>query len=259
MSGFGNNGGGSGGGKFNGNRPVTRSGLPAINVGNVKDLAQWVEKYFFPAVPPGASLTGGNTRQFGSSPNLTLNYTATKNTFPITAITVNGQSIVPTGNTQSGSQAAVATQDVNTTFAMQVVAGSDTTNATTGVVWSHKRFWGKIAKGVSPVLAGSANPAFTVSDAEILALTGAGVGAGNEFSTSRVKTYNGINGAGDYLIFAFPTAWGTPSFTVNGLPNTAFTKVRDNAFINSDGFSHPFQVWISNTGQNSAIALFSIS
>jgi hypothetical protein len=259
MSGFGSNGTGGRSGKFNGNRPVTRNGLPAINVGEVKDLAEWVEKYFFPAVPPFASLTGGNTRQFGASPNVILSWSATKNTFPIEQITVNSAAITPTGNTQSGTLGALATQNVNTTFSMQVKAGSDTVYASTGVIWSHKRYWGKIQKAVSPVLNGAANPAFTISDAQILALTGAGVGTGSEFASSRAKTYNGINGGGDYLIFVFPTAWGMPQFTVNGLPNTAFTKVRDNAFINSDGYSTSFQVWVSNTGQNSAIALFSIS
>jgi hypothetical protein len=260
MSGFGSNGSGSGGGKFKGNRVVTRNGLPAINVGNVKDLAEWVEKYFFPAVPPGASLIGGNTRQFGASPNVTLNWIATKNTFDIEQITVNGDVIIPTGNTQSGTLGAFATSNVNTTFQMSVKAGSDTVATSTTVVWSHKRFWGKIQKGVSPILNdGSVNPAFTISDAQILALTGAGIGTGNEFASSRAKVYNGINGGGEYLIFAFPTTWGTPSFTVNGLPNTAFTKVRDTAFINSDGYSASFQVWVSNTEQNSPIALFSIS
>ncbi len=250
MSGFGSNNSSGGNGKFNGNRLVTRQGLPAINIGQVKDVAEWVDKYFFPVMPPGAAIIGGNMRQFGASPAVTLIWAATKNTNAIEQIVVAGESIPATGNTQSGSKAVSATQNVNTTFSMSVKAGADTATASTAVTWSHKRYWGKMPpqNGALPI----------PTDAQITAFSGAGVGAGSEFASSRVKTYNGINGAGEHLLFAFPTSWGIPSFVVNGLPNTAFTKVRDDLFVNSNGYAENFQVWVSNTVQNSPIAKFEI-
>ena len=203
----------------------------------------------YPYISPAANLSGGNIREFGSSNSLTLNWTATKHTSPITSITVNNIVITPTGNTQSGSQSATATQNVNTNFSMSVSDGTNVANASTSVSWESKRYWGKIASNSSP------------SDADILALTGASVGSGNELATNYVKSYNGINGAGEYLIFAWPTSFGAnPTFTVNGLPNTAFTKIRSNSnFVNANGYSTSYDVWISNTQQNSIINSFSIS
>jgi hypothetical protein len=230
---------------------VTVGGISAgTNLGTSPTLVQTtLLSMFYPYIGPGASLSGGNIREYGSSNSLTLNWTATKNTNSITSITVDSTSIVPTGNTQSGSQSALATQNINTTFSMSVSDSVSTASSSTTVTWRSKRYWGSIVSSGAP------------SDAQILTLTGAGVGSGNELATNYVKTYNGINGAGDYLMFAWPTSFGTsPTFTVNGLPSTAFTKVRSNSsFINASGYTTNYDVWISNTQQYSPITLFSIS
>ena len=80
----------------------------------------------------------------------------------------------------------------------------------------------------------------------------------SNLSTTKNKTYNGINGSGKHLVFAWPSnAAGslTPTFTVNGLPNTAFTRVRTaSAFVNQFNFSGTnYEVWVSNTLQNSPL------
>ena len=45
------------------------------------------------------------------------------------------------------------------------------------------------------------------------------------------------------------TAFGTPTFKINGLSNSAFTKVKSNfVFTNESNFSGVnYDVWISNT------------
>ncbi len=215
---------------FNGARPITRAvtGLNGVTPGGTS-LKDFIEKTFYPAVAPTISMSGGNIRELGSSNAVTINWSVTKGTNPITSITIAGNVITPTGNNQSGSIVVNITQNIDT-----VLSGS--------VTWQNKRYWGKVATNGAP------------SDATILALTGAGVGAGSELSTTRAKTYTGINGAGQYLIFAFPTSFGTPSFTVNGLPNTAFTKIRANsAFTNASGYTTNYDVWLSNTPQNSPL------
>jgi len=203
----------------------------------------------YPYTAPGANLTGGTVKEFGQNPSITLSWQAIRHTYAITSIIVDGNSITPTGNTQSGTQGASSVQDIDTTFLMQVSDGTTTTNDTTQVTWEHRRYWGTHSTFSNP------------SDSDILALTGAGVGTGNELSTNYVKNYNGINGAGNYLVFCWPTSFGTtPTFTVNGLPNTAFTRIRAAGnFTNQYGFVEPYDVWISNTQQNSPITLFSIS
>ena len=63
-----------------------------------------------------------------------------------------------------------------------------------------------------------------------------------------------MNGNGNYLIFAFPSNFGNPNFNVNGLTNNAFTKVKSNfPFTNQFGYITNYDVWISNTVQNSPL------
>ena len=62
------------------------------------------------------------------------------------------------------------------------------------------------------------------------------------------------------MVFAWPTSFGTPAFVVNGLPNTAFTLISSAfSFTNANGYVNTYDVWISNTAQNSPIASFQIN
>src|SRR5579859_2855824 len=70
---------GAGSSAFNSSRTTTRSGIPAVNVGG-SSVNQFLEGYFFPAVPPAALISGGATRYFGDNSTVSLSYTATRNT-----------------------------------------------------------------------------------------------------------------------------------------------------------------------------------
>jgi hypothetical protein len=245
---------------FNGNRTVTRSGIPAVNVGT-RNINEFLEEYFFPAVPPTLSLTNnGSSKQFGDGNPIILSWSVTKNTRGISAITVSGNFITVSntinddndtyGAIQTGTISQSINININNTFNMQAKDTSNNIyNTTTTVTYYNKRYWGVISSYTAP------------SDSQIIAATGAGIGSGSEFATSYNKTYNGINGNGNYLFFAHPTSFGSsPTFTINGLPNTAFTKIRSNsAFINSNGYTASYDVWITNSAQNSPITMFTIS
>ena len=98
-----------------------------------------------------------------------------------------------------------------------------------------------------------------ISDSVIKSLNGAGVSPGYVLTNTFSKTYVNINGGGMYLVFAWPSVFGTPSFVVNGLLSTAFTKVRGvsnlNSFTNELGFTSNYDVWVSNTAQNSPLTI----
>lgn len=212
--------------------------------GTVQDA---LDKILYPYIAPACSLSGGNNREFGSSNAVTLSWSATKNSNPIISIIVNGIPIVPTGNSQSGVAGATATQDINTTFYMSVSDGTSTPTSNTTVTWLNKRYWGRHATFTLP------------TNMQILALSGAGVGTGNELSTTRLQTRNGIDGAGQYLVFAWPTSFGTPQFKVNGLFTTAWTKIGNAiTFTNAFSYVNTYDVWISNTPQNSPLGTFEI-
>lgn len=230
--------------------PITVGGA-SIGTTFSGTIQQALDKILYPYIGPASSLSGGGVREFGATTSTTLNWSVTKNSQSIFSITVNGTPIVPTGNSQAGSQAANATQNVSTTFNMsaQDTPNGSITNASTTISWSNKRYWGTSATFTA------------LNSAQILALSGAGVGSGNELSATRVQTRNGINGGGNYIVFAWPTAFGTPTFVINGLPNSAWTKINSAySFTNAalTPYTTTYDVWISNTPQNSPITLFQI-
>lgn len=230
--------------------PISVGGISAgSSFSGTFSIQQMFDMLLYPYIPPSLSLSGGGNREFGSSPGpIALSWSVTKGSNLITSIIVNGTPVVPTGFNQSGVGSGTSTQNVNTTFNMSTSDGISTPGTSTTVTWLNARYWG------------TATTFAALNSAQILALSGAGIPPGKELATSRVQTRNGINGGGDYLAFAWPTAFGNPSFVINGLPNTAFTKVNSAyAFVNSFGYTASYDVWLSNTQQNSPITLFQIN
>lgn len=251
---------------FNGNRTVTRAGLPAINTGDTT-LIGWLNNYFFPSTYPASaiSVSGGTSREFmagGANLNVSLTWSVTRPVActAITSIVIDGVSQTLDnpfieGHTQSGVlNNRSLPRNTITSFSNIATSADKSTTTTTTINWYNGRYWGSFLSAVPPT-----DITFSISDAQIIALTGAGVGSGFELSTTRAKTYNGINGGGNYLVFAFPSGWGTPVFMVNGLISTAFTMVRNSPFTNASGATTlNYQVWVSNTIQTSAITQFQI-
>ncbi len=240
----------SGSSEFNGNRPILREGLTTTGetIGGTT-VNEFLENYFFPALSPLASLNilGASILEFGDIQlSRILNWSVTRRTNLITTINVAGITQAPTGENQSGAQEITLTINQTNIFSMLVSDGSLSDTRSKSFYYRHGYFWGAIDHQAN------------ITDAEIMALTGASSGTGKALDTNRQKTFNGINGAGNYLVFAFPQSWGTPSFKVNGLANSAFTRVRNDNFINQNGHSEPYQVWISNSQQNNPIAEFEI-
>ena len=268
--------------------PFTVGGIPAgSSFSTPTDMQTMWNLLLYPYVAPGASLnilstspyynnsndyvsSGG--REYGGTLSVNLNWSAVKNSNFITSIIVDGFTQVPTGNSQTGTQLTNGTHPVSpgvsqtNTFTMSVSDGTQTTNVTTTLTWMNRRYWGFVDLTsignpdltLNPGLSSSVS-AF-VTDSIILGLTGAGANSqmfGSELSTTKTKTYIGINGGGRHLVFAWPSNVAspyTPTFIVNGLPSSAFTRIRSNSpFVNQWGFFTNYEVWVSNTLQNSPL------
>jgi len=239
--------------EFDGNTPVLREGLPYTGeVIGGETVTEFLNNFFFPALSPLASLSivGESILEFGLSGldlDRFLSWSVDRRTNPIVSITVAGVNITPTGEDQSGSQSVTLVANSTNTFSLLAVDDSGLqASKSVSFYFRHGYYWGAMSDVSS------------ITDADIMALDGAEVGTGKVLDTNRQKTFNGINGAGGYLVFAFPQSWGTPSFKVNGLANSAFTMVRSDNFINQYGYSEPYQVWVSNAAQNAPIAEFEI-
>jgi hypothetical protein len=239
------------------------AGQPAATT--TLSLQEFGDKLLFPYQAPVFTsfvLSGYSTLEVGDSitaGSQTFNWSTSNssnveaNTLDIIDVT-NGNTALATDIANDGSE-VVTLPLINKTTATSHVFRVQAENTNTvlfnrnyTVNWRHKRYWGTHPDLSAP------------SDGEILAADAAGVGSGKEFSTTRVQTRNNINGGGNHIFFAFPTSFGTPTFVINGLPNTAWTKIRSaSAFVNSVGHSEPYDVWISNTPQFSPISSFQIN
>jgi hypothetical protein len=237
-------------------------------------IQQMFDAIFYPYTLPTISLYNNVIREYGPNLTYTLNWSVIKKTNPITSVIIDGFTLSGiTGNNQIGTRNVSGTYSTplpvstTNTFTMQVNDGTSTATTTATITWMNKIHWGTIdLSGLTypnPNL--TDNPSYAtyvsaiITNSLILALNGAGVGTGQELTTSKSKTYTGINGNGKYLIFAWPssvTNATSPTFVVAGLTNTAFTMVKTGwSLTNQNGITTNYEVWVSNTAYNSATNL----
>ncbi|QKJ28424.1 hypothetical protein HQ865_01165 [Mucilaginibacter mali] len=245
----GNGGGGSGGDStFNGARPITRNPneLPGLNTGALT-VGEFLEAVFFPAVAPTCTIAPDYaTREVGGSPNFILTWEAVKHTNAITGINVAGNEIaVLTGESQNGTQLVNLASGTGT-FSITATDGTLTGTASCTIKFLPKVFWGTTTKD------GSGSP---ILDTDIRALVG------QQLRSDRlIDPLINFGGGSKRLIFAFPTAFGNPAFNINGLVNTAFTKVRSASnFTNAQGATVVMDVWVSDNIYNSPLDTVTIN
>lgn len=231
---------GAGSSAFNGNRTVTRSGIPNVNVGGTT-VNQFLEGYFFPSVPPVASLSGGGTRDMGNNSTFTLSWSVTRRTNPMTSGVVNGNSITSqiTGLSQNATTSGnftgttITTPNTNQTYNMSVQTASETVNSSTSITFSRRRYF----YGDSINLIGL--PDANISSNVNLHL------AESEFAGNRVKSTFSIALSSQFFYYVIPSSFGTPSFVINGLINTDFSS-QSFSHTNTYGFTETFVVWRTN-------------
>jgi hypothetical protein len=261
--------------------------------GSIQDV---LDRIFYPYVAPSGSISPSLSLEYGnpSGYSFTLNWSVVKKSNNITNITYNSSptglitgAIPPvTGSSQTGTLNGFGTHSssnpptsTTNTYTLTVSDGTSTPSFSTSLNWRNRIYWGRID------LSSLDNPDLTTNPGSIPAvsnlitwllirnLSGAGangiadvsgngitLGNGSELSTSKSKTYTSINGSGKHLIFAWPSNVGgayTPSWTVGGLPQSAFTRLKTNwLFTNQFGFSGSnYEVWVSNTVQNSPLTI----
>lgn len=257
------------------NSNITQISVGGISAGVSFSTPQTIQQMFdqllYPYVSPTLALNSLVNREYGSPTSVTLNWSVVKKSNTIQTISVDGFTQAPTGNSQIGTQVTNGTHSYTpglstvNIFTMSVYDGSTTVNTTTTLTWMNKVYWGKV--NLSSLFVPNPNLTTNPSDSSLVTafinssiingLSGAGVAPGQSLSTSKSRTMNGINASGDYLIFAWPSSVSgaySPIFTVNGLQNTAFTNVKSNwIFTNAFGFTASYEVWVSNTQQNSPL------
>lgn len=124
----------------------------------------------------------------------------------------------------------------NTTWTLTVGDGLGVTNtATTAVNFLNYMVWGR-----------STNT--TLANTAIQTLHTNGGGSSRAFATSRSRSFT-MDGGGQFIFIAYPAGFGSASFTVGGLPNTAFT-LTTNSYTNASGYVTNFLIYRTDTIQN---------
>jgi hypothetical protein len=275
---------------------ISVGGIPAGSTfPTQKTMQEMFDQLLYPYVAPLVTPSSLGDRQFGQNPILPVNVTwsITKKKFNITSVsfsdgyvpvfTPGSQTQIHSFNTATYSQNPGISQ--TNTFSISVGDGQTVVTSNATLTWKNRIYWGKIdltslgnpnlttaiETGNLGIIASVGN--FT-TDTLIKNLSSSdGGGAGGYMYGSTLATsingpngngYDGIDGDGKYLIFAWPSNFPnatSPTFTVMGLNVSSFTRVRNNSiFSNEYGFTGTrYDVWVSNTLQNSPIATLQIS
>jgi len=187
---------------------------------NTQTVAQVLDSLLYTALQITSFTNSVNTVESGgSTSNVVLNWAYNK---AVSAQSLNqGFGSLPIGQRTATDSSTFST---NRTYSLSATDGTTPVNGNTSVTFMQKRYWG-------------VNASASLSDAQIIALN-------SEFSSSRNQS-RVLTATGQYIYFAYPASFGLASFTVNGLPNTAWTLVTQ-AFVNASGFSESYNIYRSN-------------
>ena len=236
--------------QFDTHRETTRSGIPNVCVGGDSTVNNFLEGYFFPAVGPSVSVSLSNSsREFGDGGSGTLCYCVIKETHPIEDISVNDNGVSGYNNAIlsggiPGDCCGSTTYTIPNTSCACPTTGTTQTSVTYGayactccdevdtgsqsVVWRNKKF---ILKS---------NVQYT--DSSITTILG-----GGQLSTSISANLSGENFSNQFFYYVYPSSFGTPSFTVNGLPNNAWGNPATGTlfkidYTNSNNYTNQYYV-----------------
>ncbi len=250
------------GGLFDGSQTITRSGIGGTGTvvgladGTLKDF---IQAYFFPAVAPSATLTGGSTVEWGASPSFSLTYSVTRHTNPVTAISLSGSTISPClsggscpegadigtgpitvavgtsidatgvdGGVQSHSRNATTPANTDTTFSISVTPTATGSSSTT------RAYLPRVYYGIatSNLMDATAFPDTGGSSALNVAIRTL---ASNPLQNSRVIPVTAFTGSSVYIYFAWPTYHAPTSAFSNYEPSAGCQSLDYSTFIAGSG------------------------
>ncbi len=114
----------------------------------------------------------------------------------------------------------------NTNIVLTVTDERDAiVSRTASITFQPKVYWGKTNKA-------------QLENADILALEGSALAGG------RGRTFTVNAGAGEKIVYAIPSSFGTPTFNVGGFDG-GFKKLQTLSFTNASGHTQNYDVWVS--------------
>lgn len=169
----------------------------------------------------GGSATPGEAEVGASVASVVLKWTTNKT--PAT-LTLDGTALGTTETTRTMTGPFTA----NKTWALRATdERGATATRNLSLTFKNKVYWGVgTATGTG------------ITDAFVLGLSG------KQFATGRGRTFTANAGAGQYIYYVFPKAWGTPTFKVGGFEG-GFALDREWEHTNASGGKAQYQAWRS--------------
>lgn len=228
---------------FNWNRPITAA-VPGLQgkIAGGSTLAAGLENLLFEPLGPTAALNLSPT-DFDFTPlamvEVDVFYTATPRGASLEAVRLDNVALpLNAGGTgpTSGDTTKAVPANVNRVLQLTVRDEADkTASASAGITFWLRRFWFTSPDDLMALLLDDEEQA--VSQAVRQAHAG-------ERAQSRQQART-LQPAGEFCYFLWPAAWGSPSITVNGLPNNDFVE-RPFTFTTATGYEH--QALLVRTG-----------
>lgn len=238
---------------------VSIGGIQTGSTFSNSTMKQMWDLLLYPYVAPLITLSASNLiGEFGGGQQITLNYSVYKKSDTITSIKLYRNASLlstftgaPFTSNQIGSTVSTAVALTNTTFTLTADDGTSTSSTSVIFNWYSAVYIGTYFTFSAPPM--------TIVGVQPSWANGASINSGKSVTSSFVGSYDGIDGNGEYLVFAWPSSYGYPTFKVDGIVNTAFTKIIDaQPHTNVNGYITNYDVWMSNTAQNLPITYFEI-
>ena len=153
--------------------------------------------------------------------DVTLSWTLNKDA---TILTVAGAE----QSTAASGSLSLTEQNITSDTSWTLVATDDrdaTATKSTGVTFLHGVYYGVAADA-------------TIDSAFVLALT-------KKLQSGKSTTFTVNAGEGQYIYFALPVSYGTPTFNVGGFDG-GFSKVTEFEYTNIHNYTEPYAVWKSD-------------
>ena len=217
---------------FNGERAITRAGLPQI-VPHGHTVAEVLENFFYPSQPPTATLTASDpVREIGASPATTLSYAVYTASYDLAAIVVDGTPF--DRHMTQGSLNTATPPSFNKTFTMTVtdITGLSGT-ASASVTYLPARFYGPSPLNVPGMVAALTNGA---------PIDYAGLNLHKELAGDYLINTTSDCTGGRYIHLLYPAAYGTPSLVRSGINNFSAYTLTDVTITDAFGVARAYKL-----------------
>lgn len=219
--------GGAGGGGV----PTGNDGFALIELSSIAEFRPIKEEYIVPTFAVSSFAASTPVLEVGATAT-TPAFTAAYNRTPDTATLDDDEGsaqkdlVTPFASFASDENFTKTANNDVVQFTLGAVEDGDADAANTNISWQPRTFWGPDVDGLS-------------TEADIEAL------ANSALDSNRNRTFTVTAGAGEHIYYAFPSAYGTPVFTVGGFEGGFVLEAPAVSVTNANGVTQNYDLWKS--------------